>query len=248
MTAMQVIHKAPKTIVNALTLLSQVFAFGQRKAWCEENPCSRVDRPQVEQCTDIRFLDPGESVTDMLHVDPDAEPFGYLDRVLYLVAATTGLRQGELLALRWGDIDWNARRIRVRRSHVRGHWGIPKSSRRGSRSVPMAERVAHALDALRDHSSDHTGQDLVFAHPHSGDVLDHSALVHRYKKALKRAGLRSIRFHDLRHTFGTRCAAAGVPMRTLQEWMGHRDIKTTLIYADYAPSDHESAMIEVVFS
>jgi integrase len=47
----------------------------------------------------------------------------------------------------------------------------------------------------------------------------------------------------LRHTFGTtHCAAAGVPMRTLQEWMGHRDIKTTLIYADYAPSAQEKAM------
>jgi integrase len=48
--------------------------------------------------------------------------------------------------------------------------------------------------------------------------------------------VRSIRFHDLRHTFGTSMASVGVPMRTLQEWMGHRDFKTTLIYADYAPS------------
>ncbi len=47
--------------------------------------------------------------------------------------------------------------------------------------------------------------------------------------------MRELRFHDLRHTFGTRMAAAGVPMRTLQEWMGHRDFKTTMIYADYAP-------------
>lgn len=48
--------------------------------------------------------------------------------------------------------------------------------------------------------------------------------------------MREVRFHDLRHTFGTRMAAAGVPMRTLQEWMGHADIKTTLIYAHYAPN------------
>jgi integrase len=79
-------------------------------------------------------------------------------------------------------------------------------------------------------------------------VLDHSALVRRFKKALKKAGLRAIRFHDLRHTFGTRCAAKGVPMRILQEWMGHAQLSTTEIYADYAPSDHESAMIEAAFS
>ena len=58
------------------------------------------------------------------------------------------------------------------------------------------------------------------------------------RKALKAAKLdESHRFHDLRHTFGTRMAAAGVPMRTLQEWMGHRDLATTQLYADYAPSD-----------
>jgi integrase len=55
------------------------------------------------------------------------------------------------------------------------------------------------------------------------------------------------RFHDLRHTFGTRMAAAGVPMRTLQEWMGHRDIETTQRYADYAPSQHEAALVAAAF-
>ena len=53
--------------------------------------------------------------------------------------------------------------------------------------------------------------------------------------------MRSIRFHDLRHTFGTRMAAAGAPLRTIQEWMGHRDYKTTEIYADYAPDPSQGA-------
>jgi integrase len=53
-----------------------------------------------------------------------------------------------------------------------------------------------------------------------------------------------VRFHDLRHTFGTRMAGAGVPLRTLQEWMGHRDFKTTLIYADYQPSAHEAELVQ----
>jgi integrase len=56
-----------------------------------------------------------------------------------------------------------------------------------------------------------------------------------------------VRFHDLRHTFGTRMAAAGVPMRTLQEWMGHRDFKTTLIYADYMPGQHEAVLVDAAF-
>src|SRR4029077_383219 len=93
--------------------------------------------------------------------------------------------------------------------------------------------------------------DLVFAHPASrkaGTPLDGSKVLKRFKRALARAGVRDVRFHDLRHTFGTRMAAAGVPMRTLQEWMGHRDFKITLIYADYAPSAHERAMVEAAFA
>ena len=59
--------------------------------------------------------------------------------------------------------------------------------------------------------------------------------------------MRQVRFNDLRHTFGTRMAAAGVPMRTLQEWMGHRDLRTTLIYADYAPGEHEVDLVNDAF-
>jgi integrase len=51
-----------------------------------------------------------------------------------------------------------------------------------------------------------------------------------------------VRFHDLRHTFGTRMAAAGAPLRAIQEWMGHSDQRTTLIYADYAPDLTQGAM------
>jgi integrase len=67
-------------------------------------------------------------------------------------------------------------------------------------------------------------------------------------KALRGAGLDDTHvFHDLRHTFGTRMAAAGVPMRTLQEWMGHRSITTTQRYADYSPCDREAEMVAAAF-
>ena len=67
----------------------------------------------------------------------------------------------------------------------------------------------------------------------------------RFRRTLRAAGVDdSHTLHDLRHTFGTRMAAGGVPMRTLQEWMGHRHITTTERYADYAPSIHERNLIE----
>jgi len=87
----------------------------------------------------------------------------------------------------------------------------------------------------------------VFAHPHTGRPLDPDNLYKRFKAALRAAGVREVRFHDLRHTFATRMATAGAPMRSLQEWMGHSDFKTTLIYADYQPSEREAELIEAAF-
>jgi integrase len=165
---------------------------------------------------------------------------------MYLAAAMTGMRQGELIALRWQDVDWLARRVRVRRNYVRGEFGTPKS-KRSTRSVPLADRLGGELDLLHQDTHWSADTDLVFPHPHTGKPIDRSRLLKRFKAALKRAGVREVRFHDLRHTFGTRMAAAGVPMRTLQEFMGHRDFKTTLIYADYAPSAGEVDLVNHAF-
>ena len=88
----------------------------------------------------------------------------------------------------------------------------------------MVDRVGQDLERHLGESAHKGDEDLVFAHPESGNALDASALRKRYTRARQAAGVRPVRFHDLRHTFGTRMAAAGVPMRTLQEWMGHRDI------------------------
>ena len=121
-----------------------------------------------------------------------------VERVLYLTAAMTGMRQGELLALRWMDVDWIAHRVRVRRNFVRGKFGTPKS-KRSSRSIPLADDVARELELLFQTSSYQADEDLVFAHPHTGRPIDRSLLLKRFKAALTRAGVREIRFHDLRH-------------------------------------------------
>lgn len=135
----------------------------------------------------------------------------------------------------------------MRRNFVRGEFGTPKS-KRSTRSVPLADVLGGELDRLHQSSPFQADDDLVFAHPHTGKPIDRSKLLKRFKAALKRGGVREVRFHDLRHTFGTRMAAEGVPMRTLQEWLGHRDFKTTLIYADYAPSEGEADRVDAAFA
>ena len=82
----------------------------------------------------------------MIRVVPN-DDLGRLEQVMYLAAATTGMRQGELIALRWRDVDWTARRIRVRRNYVRGEFGTPKS-KRSSRAVPLIDRLGRELDRL----------------------------------------------------------------------------------------------------
>lgn len=91
-------------------------------------------------------------------------------------------------------------------------------------------------------------RELVFPNPVVGGPLEKTAVLRRLQKALKAAGLPKHRFHDLRHTFGAAMAAAGVPMRTLQEWMGHRDIQTTQQYADYAPRVRDAELVAAAFA
>ncbi len=237
--------KSPKTTLNQLGLLHSIFDYAEREGWASSNPCRLVDKPRPgDGDAEVRYLEAAE-LEALLRATPDT-PVGLTDHALYLTAAMTGLRQGELIALRWMDVDWTAARVRVRRSYVRGEFGSPKS-KRASRAVPLADRVAGELERHYQRSAFQGDDDLVFAHPVVGGPLERSRLLKRYKATLKRAGVREVRFHDLRHTFGTRMAAAGVPMRTLQEWMGHRDFKTTLVYADYQPGEGEAALVERAF-
>jgi integrase len=168
-----------KLINNAITLLGQVFDYGLDRGWCNANPARKVRRPRVEQSEAIRFLDQAE-VEAMLRAAASET-----DRALFLIAVMTGLRQGELLGLQWRDVDWHAGKVHVRRSYVRGHWGTPKS-RRSSRAVPMANRVARELARHHQCATYKADEDLVFCHPGLGTVLDHSDLVRRFKRAQRR--------------------------------------------------------------
>jgi integrase len=237
---------APKTIRNIVATLSALFTFAKapKRRWAAVNPCDGVEMPAVPDATEIRFLTLPEVRLAIEHAP--AGMFQQLDKAVWLTAAMTGLRKGELVALRWRDIDWSASRMRVRQNFVRGQFGSPKS-KRSTRSVPMADAVGGELDRL-SRSSQFTGpDDLVFAHPVTGGPLAKANMSRRFARALKTAELEEHRFHDLRHTFGTRMAAVGTPLRTLQEWMGHRDIATTQRYADYMPGAGEADLIAAAF-
>jgi integrase len=179
---------------------------------------------------------------------PPPDVLGPVLRVVILAAAMSGLRQSELLGLRWRDVDWNAQRLRVRNAFVRGeHSSEGKSDLSTRRSVPMADRLARELDSYSRRTVYAADDDLVFGHPQTGRPLDRTKVTRRFQAACVDAGVRVITFHDLRHTFATRLAASGQPLRTIQEFLGHADLKTTQIYAHYAPSAREVEMVNEAF-
>ena len=184
------------------------------------NPLARVEKHPMRPSGDIQVFSP-EEVLALVRAAASE-----LDGAIYLTAAFTGLRMGELLALRWRDVDFAASTIRVRASWAGRALTTPKSGM--VRAVPMAPDVASALAQLGRRANWIGEDDLVFA-SELGTYLDGSALRRRYKAALDRAALRSLRFHDLRHTFGTRMIAKA-DIRRVQEWMGHADIQTTMRY------------------
>ena len=148
-------------------------------------------------------------------------------RTMILVAMRTGMCVGELLGLRWVDVDLSVGRIHVCQSYVKGHCGLPKSGK--PREIPLGDDV---IEALRVHR--HERGPLVFCDA-AGNVLTAGLLGWPLKRAVKRAGLRAIGWHVLRHTFASHLAMRGVPLKVIQELLGHASIVTTMIYAHLAP-------------
>jgi integrase len=228
---------SPRTKNKLLIQLHGIFRRAQRVYGLPGNPMAEIERHRHRPSGDIQVF----SVEEVLALVRAAE--SEQDAAIYMTAAFTGLRRGELLALRWRDVDFEASAIRVRASYSGGARTMPKSGR--VRSVPMAPDVGRVLAHLgqREHfASDH---DLVFA-GETGGYLDGSALRRRYDRALQRAGLRPLRFHDLRHTFGTRMIGRA-DIRRVQEWMGHADIQTTMKYLHYVPRHDDAALVADAF-
>jgi len=208
-----------------LIMLHGILGHARKAYGLPSNAASDVEKFPQRRGGDIAVFSP-EEIWALVRAAESAQ-----DAAIYLTAAFTGLRQGELLALRWRDVDFGASLMRVRASYGLGQVTTPKSGK--VRSVPLAPDVAEALARLGARGR-FTGEDeLVFAGV-TGGHLDSAALRRRYKAALARAGLRPLRFHDLRHTFGTRMIAEA-DIRRVQEWMGHADIQTTMRYLHYAP-------------
>jgi integrase len=229
---------ANRTREKAITVFHGVMERARKLYKLPENVVADVEKPRTASRTEINVFSPEEIAALVRAADSEQ------DAAIFLTAAFTGLRQGELIALRWRDVDFPGSAIRVRASYTNGHLTSPKSGK--VRSVPMASQVAEVLARLSQREFFTTDDHLVFAGI-VGGYLDGSALSKRYRAALTRAGLRSLRFHDLRHTFGTRVIGVA-DIRRVQEWMGHANVQTTMQYLHYVPRPQDAALVGQAFT
>ncbi len=214
-----------RTINKLLVILHGVLRRAMRVYGLRTNPAALVDRQPLRRSGDFQVLSPAE--VEALARAAESNQ----DAAIFRVAAFTGLRLGELRALRWTDVDFEKRLVHVRRNFTHGAELAPKSGR--VRSVPMIDQAARALDGLsrRDRFTD--SDDLVFVDDVGGH-LDDWRLRRRFHSALEAAGLPRLRLHDLRHTFGT-LAVQVFPLSDVRAYMGHADIQTTMIYVHHVP-------------
>ncbi len=229
---------APKTVVNQLLCLQVMLKRALRWRLIERNPVTDCERPRLEQ-PELNVLSEVEIAklwSAYGELEAEAKSAGRLwwrlARNLTFVALGTALRRGELLALRWRDVELLEGRLTVREALVRGRFTTPKS-RAGRRLLELGPRTRELLAEHWRQSAYQADEDLLFCHPLKGTPLDPARLARSYlRPALRQAGIeKPFRpFHDLRHTALTHEAAAGNPMAYVQLKAGHSQSAITERY------------------
>jgi integrase len=220
---------SPKTITNHLGLLRVMFKVARRWRLVSSNPLDEIEPPRIESRemnvlteTEIERLVAAYRALEQEAAEDDREWWA-LTRRLVEVGLGTALRRGELLALRWRDVQLLEARLTVRQALVRGRFQTPKS-RASRRMIELGPRTVGVLDETWRTSRYRDDDDLVFGHSALGTPLDPSKLSRQYMRpALAKAGItKPFRpWHDLRHTALTHEAAAGNPQAYVQLKAGH---------------------------
>jgi integrase len=235
---------SPKTVRNQVALLGLMFKTARRWGLVTRNPIDDVEPPSV-RTPDTPTLDDGEIAALLAELgrreadppdDTEAEWWAIVRRMV-VVALGTGLRRGELLGLRWEDVEFGERRVRVRQQFTRGEMAEPKS-KASRRTVEFGPVTAAALEDQYRASFYRTDDCLVFGHPALGTPLDPSKLTRVYLAAgLKAAGCQRDGlqpWHGLRHSALTATALSGAPNAYVQARAGHSTFTITERYVHAA--------------
>jgi len=212
-----------KTVRNIHQIISSALKLAVEQRLIAHNPADGCALPKVER-KEMQTL-PIEQLTSFLREAKDSGVFA-----LYYIDLTTGLRRGELLGLKWSDIDLEKGDLRVQRQIGRINGKIiemPLKTKNAYRTLPLS---ADAIDVLKMQKCKVGNSEWVFPSPTGGPMSPDSVLhmLQMLQRVLKRAGLPRIRFHDLRHTFATLALQNGVDIKTVSGMLGHFSAGFTL--------------------
>jgi integrase len=215
---------SPKTINNCLTILRKTLAVA-------------VDWQILKVVPPVKWLRVPSTKFDFLTFEEADRLIAAADgewSAMITVALKTGLRQGELLALSWDDVDLVAGRLVVSRNLSQGEITTPKNGK--TREIPLGDDV---LASLKRHR--HLRGEVVFCQS-DGRRLTKGETKHPLWRACKRAGLRRIGWHVLRHTFASHLVMRKAPIKAVQELMGHSTVMMTERYAHLSPDVRKDAV------
>jgi integrase len=212
------------TLRKILITLGAVLTYAVRMRYIDFNPCREVEKPKGQSAhsdkEEMVILQPDE-----LQALFDAGA-NQKERVLFMTATLTGMREGELLGLQWGDIDWHNYQVHVRRTFNHGRFYEPKS-KASRRKIEMAPELVSELKQWKL-ACPISDLDLVFP-SEVGTPQDATNMLRRqFFPALRRAGLPRIRFHDLRHTYASLLIDQGEYPKYIQAQLGHSSINMTM--------------------
>lgn len=221
----------PKTVINEIVPLKLMFKHAVRWGYLKSSPAEYVDRPRVEK-EEMEILNPDEIRLLLEKAKPE---YG----TLFLMAVLTGLRRGEIIGLQWGDIDWVHNQIHVRRSYCGTSKQLqsPKTMN-ARRKVDMTPTLVHEL---KKHKLSCPKGELDLVFPNSdGGILDPDNMIKRgFLPALSEAKLRTVRFHDLRHTNVSLRIEQGQNLVYISKQIGHASVSTTLnVYSHLLKEAH----------
>jgi integrase len=228
---------SPATAAKHLATLKMVLKRAVQWEYLAKSPAQYIKPPRIPR-NEMDFLTPEEMAILIKATEEE-------HRCLIICACLTGMRQGEILGLQWGDIDFESSRVFVRRTHQKGRFYEPKTSY-SRRAVVVPESL---LESFREHQMKQivegqaSDKDIVFP-SQSGKPMDpHYVVCHILWPALARAGLRRVRFHDLRHSYAAALLSRGENPKFIQRQLGHSRIQITLdLYGHLLPeTEHEAA-------
>jgi integrase len=208
----------PKTVINELVPIKEMFRHAVRWGYIKVSPAEYVEKPRVEK-EEMDILTPAE-------IEAFLDNAPAKDRPLFLTAILTGLRRGELFGLQRGDINWITNQIHVRRSLWKGKFQTPKSKL----SVRKVDMTPYLATELKKHilASPNSELDLVFCNTEGNPIEPDTFIKRKFLPALRRAKIRKVRFHDLRHTNVALRIEQEQNIKYIQRQLGHASIQTTL--------------------